>query len=185
MSDRLTAKQTAELLGFTTTNLKHYASLLEGQGLSIYRNTRNHREYSQQDVKLLHAMQTLNRDKSMLLEDAASLVMSSDTDIDSILAPKMTPVIATIDSNMSVVPHDNVDSERLLSLVSSLQSEIQARDALHTEFMAAINEQLEEQQAINERLLAQNEQLLAKFEELERKQESDNRKSLWSRLFGK
>lgn len=185
MSDRLTAKQTAELLGFTTTNLKHYASLLEGQGLSIYRNTRNHREYSQQDVKLLHAMQTLNRDKSMLLEDAASLVMSSDTDIDSILAPKMTPVVATIDSNMSVVPHDNVDSERLLSLFSSLQAELESRDKLHLEFVASINDQLAEQQAINERLLAQNEQLLAKFEEMERKQESDNRKSLWAKLFGK
>lgn len=185
MSDRLTAKQTAELLGFTTTNLKHYASLLEGQGLSIYRNTRNHREYSQQDVKLLHAMQTLNRDKSMLLEDAASLVMSSDTDIDSILAPKMTPVVATIDSNMSVVPHDNVDSERLLSLISSLQSEIQARDALHIELAASIDDKLAEQTTMIEQLLEQNNSLHARLEAMERKQESDNRKSFWGKLFGK
>lgn len=189
MSDqRITAKQTADLLGFTTTNLKHYASLLEQQGLAIYRNTRNHREYSEQDVKLLRAMQTLNRDKSMLLEDAASLVMSSDTDIDAILAPKSTEIIATIDANMSVVPHDSGDSERLLSLISTLQTELQARDALHIEFVASIDDKLSaqadimnEQAKVTAQLLEQNEALLAKVEALEK----ESKRSLWSRLFGK
>lgn len=180
---RLTAKQTADMLGFTTTNLKHYAALLEGQGLEIYRNTRNHREYSQQDVKLLHAMQILNRDKSMLLEEAASFVMSSDTDIDAILAPKMAPVVATIDANTSVVTQATEDNERLMSLVATLQSEMQARDALHIEFMASIDDKMSEQQAINERLLAQNEALLAKLEAMERKQNEESKRSIWSKLF--
>lgn len=105
-NDRIPAKQVANMLGFTTTNLKHYASLLEMNGLKIFRNTRNHREYSEQDVKLLRAMQILNRDKSMLLEDSSSFVMSSDTDVDAILAPKMAPIIAVSDASESVVSQD-------------------------------------------------------------------------------
>ena len=184
-NQRLTAKQTAELLDFSITNLKHYAILLEQNGLSIYRNTRNHREYSQHDVKLLRAIQILNRDKSMLLEDAASLVMSSDTDIDAILASKMTGIVATNDANISVVPQDSVDNERLLLLVTTLQSEIQERDSVQTKFMAAIDDKLIEQQAINVRLLKQNDELLERLEALERKQDEQNKRSLWSRLFSK
>ena len=182
---RLTAKQTADILGFTTTNLKHYALLLEQNGHTLYRNSRNHREYTEYDVKLLRAMQTLNREKSMLLEDAASLVMSSDTDIDAILAPKMTEIVATIDANMSVVPHESVDSERLLSLILSLQSEIQDRDALHTQLLAAIDDKLNVQRDINVQLMQQNEALLAKLEALERKQDEESKRSIWSKMFGK
>lgn len=112
--ERNNAKQVADMLGFTTTNLKYYASLLEQNGLEIYRNTRNHREYTQQDVKILRAMQYLNREKSMPLEDAASFVMSSDTDIDDILAQKMAPAIAKNDANISVLKQESDNDFRLL-----------------------------------------------------------------------
>lgn len=178
---RLTAKQTADLLGFSTTNLKHYASLLEQNGHTTYRNTRNHREYTEHDIKLLRAMQILNRDKSMLLEDTASLVMSSDTDIDAILTPKITDIVATNDANTSVVSPESVDTERLLTLITTLQDELQARDSLHIKLIASIDDKLSEQQAINARLLQQNDELLERLEALERKHE----RSLWSRLFSK
>ena len=54
LETRLTAKETAEALQFTTTNLKHYAALLEQNGHAFFRNTRNHREYSRHDVDSFH-----------------------------------------------------------------------------------------------------------------------------------
>ncbi|MEK9200331.1 MULTISPECIES: MerR family transcriptional regulator [Bacillales] len=121
--ERNNAKQVADMLGFTTTNLKYYASLLEQNGLEIYRNTRNHREYTQQDIKILRAMQYLNREKSMPLEDAASFVMSSDTDIDDILAQKLAPEITKNDANISILKQESDNQLRLLTHLSSLLAE--------------------------------------------------------------
>lgn len=185
---RLTAKEVAEILGFTTTNLKHYASLLEFNGLELFRNSRNHREYSEQDVKILRAMQRLNRDKSTPLDEAASFVMSLDTDIDAILAQGLSPVVATNDANNSVVAHDSGNAERVLSEVlalltqrkadyDTLRAELEARDKLMIDMQSEVAAQMKEQAATIETLRQQ-------LEEMERKQAEDKR-SLWSRIFGK
>ena len=61
--ERMQAKEVSDLLGFTTTNLKNYANLLEQNGLKIHRNAKNHREYTQQDIKTIQAMIFLNKEK--------------------------------------------------------------------------------------------------------------------------
>lgn len=78
-------KQAADLLEIGTETLKKYALLLEQNGHTIRRNARNHREYIGKDLALIKAMLILNRDKSVLLEDAASIVTSSDTDVEKII----------------------------------------------------------------------------------------------------
>lgn len=182
--DRMTAKEVAEILGFTTTNLKHYAGLLEREGLELFRNTRNHREYSRQDVKLLRAMQLLNREKSMPLDDAASFVMSSDTDIDALLSQQVPQVVATNDANISVVSEESGSAERVLSEVLSLMAqqqaeivalreELEARDQLSLTFQSELSKQLEEQTATIEDLRKE----IAEMKE--------TKPSLWSRIFGK
>lgn len=149
--ERISAKQVADMLGFTTTNLKHYASLLEQNGLVIYRNTRNHREYTQQDIKILRAMQYLNREKSMSLDEAASFVMSSDTDIDAILASQMTPIVGINDANISVLAQESNNALHVLTQLSSLlaeqktlREELQARDIKQNEFIKEIQETFKE-----------------------------------------
>lgn len=189
-NDRMPAKQVAEMLGFTTTNLKHYASLLELNGLKIFRNTRNHREYSEHDVKLLRAMQILNRDKSLLLEDAASLVTANDTDIDAILAPKMTPVAATIDAPISVVPQGGGNAERVLAHLSALMAdnkalreELHARDRIAIDFQSDINDKMEKQAKI---IAEQSATIEAIRSELERiRKVAEEKPSVWARLFGR
>jgi|tagenome__1003787_1003787.scaffolds.fasta_scaffold20530197_1 DNA-binding transcriptional MerR regulator len=148
---RINAKQVADTLGFTITNLKHYASLLEQNGLEIYRNTRNHREYTQQDVKILRTMQHLNREKSMSLEDAASFVMSSDINVDDILAPKTSPIVAKNNTNISVLAQGSDNNMRLLTELSSLlteqkalREEIHARDIKQAKFIKEIQQTFEE-----------------------------------------
>lgn len=189
-NDRMPAKQVADMLGFTTTNLKHYASLLEMNGLKIFRNTRNHREYSEHDVKLLRAMQILNRDKSMLLEDAASLVTSSDADIDAILAPKMSPVIATNDAPVSVVPQDSGSAERVLAHLSALMAdnkalreELHARDKLALDFQSDISDKMAEQAKLIAEQSAAMETMRAELESI--RKIAEEKPSVWSRLFGR
>lgn len=185
---RLTAKEVAEILGFTTTNLKHYASLLEMNGLELFRNTRNHREYSEQDVKILRAMQRLNRDKSTPLDEAASFVMSADTDIDAILAQGLPQVVASDDANTSVVTQDSGNAERVLAEVLSLltqrqadyevlREELEARDKLMLEMQSEVSRQMQEQASTIEDLREEIEEL--------RKQADKPAPSIWSLLFGK
>ncbi|MCY9549984.1 MerR family transcriptional regulator [Lysinibacillus xylanilyticus] len=167
---RLTAKEVADILGFTITNLKHYASLLELNGLKIFRNTRNHREYSEHDVKLLRTMQTLNRDKSLLLEDAASLVMASDTDIDTI--------------------QDEGSTERLLAHISalmadnkSLREELHARDKLVLDFQSDISNKMEQQAKIIAEQSALIETIRAELEGI--RKVAEEKPSVWSGLFSR
>ena len=135
---RLTAKETAEKLSFTTTNLKHYASLLEQNGHKIFRNTRNHREYSLHDVDLLTAMKILNRDKSMLLEEAASLVMSEDTDLQAILQLSKE----RIDANIRVVAQEVDANMPELSAINVFLNEMNLREQEQLQLLKSINDQL-------------------------------------------
>lgn len=186
---RLTAKEVATILGFSITNLKHYAGLLEQNGLQLYRNTRNHREYTQTDVNILRAMQHLNRERSMSLEEAASFVMSSDTDINAILAPEISRVVATIDANIPVVPQDSDNAERVvaqaMAIIDALRGELHNRDKLMIEFQSTIDEKLAEQT----KQIAEQSKTIAKLSEqiaeMERKQQEKPEPSFWSRLFGK
>lgn len=188
-NDRLTAKEVANILGFTTTNLKHYAALLEQNGLQLYRNTRNHREYSQTNVNILRAMQHLNREKSMPLEEAASFVMSSDIDINAILAPKISQIAATTDANIPVVQQDSDNVERVvaqaMAVIDALRGELHDRDKLMIEFQSTIDEKLEKQT----KQIAEQSETISKLSEqiakMERKQQEKSEPSLWSRIFGR
>lgn len=152
--ERMQAKEVSFLLGFTTTNLKNYANLLEENGLIIHRNAKNHREYTNQDINLIKAMIYLNKKKSMLLEDAASFVMSAD--ITNILSQQQE-----LDTRKFAQANDN--STDVLSILSNLLQEqkqlridMLERDAKHLQFIKIITERLNEQ---NEALLALQEDI--------------------------
>ena len=152
--ERMQAKEVSILLGFTTTNLKNYANLLEENGLIIHRNAKNHREYTEHDIKMIRAMIYLNKEKSMLLEDAASLVMSAD--ITDILSQQQE-----LDTRELAQANDN--STDVLSILSNLLQEqkqlridMLERDAKHLQFIKIITERLNEQ---NEALLALQEDI--------------------------
>lgn len=181
---RLSAKETAEKLNFTTTNLKHYASLLEQNGHTVFRNTRNHREYSLHDVDLLMAMKILNRDKSMLLEDAASLVTSSDTDIQSILSLKSESMFA----NIREVSQDSEDNVHELTVIDAYFNHLNERDIKYLELLKVIDEKLTDQ--INENKQLKEELILIRNELEELKtpkieEPAKNKKSIWQKIFSR
>ncbi|MDN4495623.1 MerR family transcriptional regulator [Ureibacillus aquaedulcis] len=189
--ERISAKIVAEMLGFTTTNLKHYAALLEQNGLEIYRNSRNHREYTQDDVKILKAMQYLNREKSMSLDDAAIKVTSSDFDSDALLSQQLPQIVAQNDANISVVKQESDSALRILAELSTLlaeqkaiREELIARDKLQIEFMSTIDGKLAQQAEAMKEQAATIEAINMELETL-RKQQEEKPTSFWGRLFGR
>ncbi|MFC7684338.1 MerR family transcriptional regulator [Ureibacillus sp. GCM10028918] len=186
--ERISAKIVAEMLGFTTTNLKHYAVLLEQNGLEIYRNSRNHREYTQDDVKILKAMQYLNREKSMSLDDVAIKVTSSDFDPDVLLSQQLPQIVAQNGANISVVKQESDNALRILAELSTLlaeqkaiREELLARDKLQIEFMSTIDCKLAQQA---EAMKEQAATIEAINMELETLRQAEKPTSLWARLFG-
>lgn len=190
--ERLSASDTATLLGLKTPNLKHYAELLEQNGLDIYRDAKKHRFYTRENIKILKAMIYLNREKSMLLDDAASFVMSSDTDIDHLLAEskrdneERREIAQSIENNLGTL-------EVLLSILNE-------QKAMREDFTKREQSQYEAMKAVEIATLQQNETIKEVLEtvkqqtatveglksELEaaKKEKELQKKSLFSRLFG-
>ena len=173
--ERIQAKDVASLLNFSVTNLKNYANLLEQHGYQIHRNVKNHREYSQEDIKVLQAMIYLNKEKSMLLEDAASFVTSSDTDINEILSQQKN-------ANIPALSQDNDSAIGVLSVLSTL---LQEQRQLREEMIQRDNERLEELKKVNEKMNEQAMLMQSLQAEIAKHNASqDEKKGFWAKLFG-
>lgn len=188
--ERISAKIVSEMLGFTTTNLKHYAALLEQNGLEIHRNSRNHREYTQNDVKILKAMQYLNREKSMSLDNAAIKVTASDFDPEILLSQQLPQIVDQNDANIRIVKQESDNALRILSELSMLleeqkaiREEILVRDKLQVEFMSTIDNKLAQQAETMKEQATKIEAINMELEIL-RKQQMKKSTSFWARLFG-
>lgn len=182
MSDQLMSpKQAADFLNVGANALKKYALMLEHNGYNVSRNEMNHRIYSPADVAIIRAMLILNRIKGVQLDEAASKVTASDADIALILSYDDTR--PTEHNAVSTVTESQVPAvtAQVAEYITELQEEMRARDALHIEFVASIDDRLNEQAKVTAQLLEQNEALLAKVEALEK----ESKRSLWSRLFGR
>lgn len=179
--ERFSAKDVASLLNFSVTNLKNYANLLEQQGYEIRRNVKNHREYSPEDIKVLQAMIYLNKEKSMLLEDAASFVTSSDTDINDILAQQ----------NVTIVPElPQVSDNTAIGVLQVLSNVLKEQKALREDLikrdealMKLEKERFEQMQTMNEKMAEQTMLLETMKAEMD-KQKAEGSKGFWKKLFG-
>ena len=76
MSEIYTPKKVQDLLGIDSSTLRKYATLLEGQGYSIHRNTKGHRGYFDKDVSTLRQLIEFNKQDGMSIEQAVITVMS-------------------------------------------------------------------------------------------------------------
>lgn len=194
-NDKLTPRQTSDILGIGTETLKKYAALLEHNGHSIGRNARHHRYYTGTDLGLLRAMIVLNRDKSVTLEDSASIVTSTDTDISAILGETDDTVATTVQSNevSTVIPVQiSKEFNQILELmqlqhaeIDTLRLELELRDKEHSEFMADISNKMKEQNELAKQQLTTIEELRGEIEEIRKQAAVKPEPSFWMRLFGK
>jgi DNA-binding transcriptional MerR regulator len=65
-----------ELLGIDSNTLRKYATLLEGHGYPIHRNSRGHRSYFEKDINTLRKFIDFGKQEGMTLELSAQAVMT-------------------------------------------------------------------------------------------------------------
>lgn len=71
-----------DLLGIDSSTLRKYATLLEGHGYPIHRNSKGHRGYFDKDVSTLRQLIVLSKQDGVPLEQAAISVMTIVTEKD-------------------------------------------------------------------------------------------------------
>lgn len=64
----------AEQLGISKASLQNYITLLEEHGYEVRRNSRMHRQFTEQDLNLLRAFLTLYKQQGFKLKEAAQKV---------------------------------------------------------------------------------------------------------------
>lgn len=174
----MSPKQVVDSLDISAEALKKYSLLLEKSGMDIDRNKRGHRQYSEENVETIKALMFLNKEKSVNLDEAASMVTASDFDF-SIMNGTDTvthnDVIPLQSNDMTV--HNEL-AVTVINQLQLLKSEIDHRDMRTAEFQKIVTERLEEQRDL---IVSQEE----KIEELKQLLLEENKKSFWQKLFGK
>lgn len=202
VQEEYTPAQVADQLGVGATAVRKYSALLEQHGHKIERNNKGYRVYSGHDVALLQALLILNRDRSMTLDAAAASVTASDAPIADILrlgGATESGVLAAAPTAMQAQPPsvagDVASYEAAVALIEQLQHQIELSNSMHTKFMAAIDEKLEEQYSViatqSEEMERQSEQLKLQAEMIEEQSKKLDeltqlqKRSFWAKLFGK
>lgn len=172
-------KEVVEQLETSAETLKKYSLLLEKNGMNISRNKRGHREYSEENIKIIKALVYLNKEKSVSLDDAASLVLSSDFDF-TIMQPSVidnvaNPTVTTLSSNDITLQNEVVVMVK--NQLLQLHNELEVQKKKDDEFQKIVTDRLEEQRD----LIIQQEEMLKKLSQ----QLEENKKSFWQKLFSK
>lgn len=180
MEERLySPKEVVEKLETTAETLKKYSLLLEKNGMDISRNKRGHREYSEENIKIIKSLFYLNKEKSMSLEDAASLVLSSDFDFtimqSTVIDNVTNPAVITLSSNDITLQNEVIVT--VTNQLLQLHNELEVQQKKNNEFQKIVTDRLEEQRD----LIIQQEEMLKKLS----RQLEENKKSFWQKLFSR
>ncbi|MFP1649592.1 MerR family transcriptional regulator [Enterococcus mundtii] len=180
MEERLySPKEVVEQLDTSAETLKKYSLLLEKNGMNISRNKRGHRGYSEENIKIIKALIYLNKEKSVNLEDAASLVLSSDFDFTivhpSVMNNVTNPTVTTLLRNDIALQNEIV--VMVTNKLIQLHNELEVQRKKDDEFQKIVTDRLEEQRD----LIIQQEEMLNKLS----KQLEKSNKSLWQKFFSK
>ena len=134
----------AEQLGISKASLQHYMTILEDHGYKVRRNSRMHRQFSEEDFVLLRAFLTLNKERGYKLKEAAQMVTE----------PTFEPADFLQHTIIPAPPH--------VSQFEDLSNSMQLL-ATHVHGIEQQNQQLltliEEQRTQNELLIDQNHTL--------------------------
>lgn len=138
----------AEQLGISKASLQHYITILEEHGYEVRRNSRMHRQFSNEDLLILRAFLALNKHQGLKLKEAAQTV----TD------PKFEPT--------EILQHALIPTSNQLSQFEDLSNSMELI-ATHIYGIEQKNSQLltliEEQRTQNELLIEQNQTLKQQF----------------------
>jgi DNA-binding transcriptional MerR regulator len=107
-----------ELLGIDSNTLRKYATLLEGQGYPIHRNSRGHRGYFEKDINTIRKFIDYSSQEGMTLELSAQAIMTSISDENK--------AITITDENLALTEPDkemslNNDFNELMERIENLE----------------------------------------------------------------
>lgn len=176
MEKVFTPKEVTEQLKVTAETLKKYSLLLEKNGMEVSRNNRGHRQYSDENIKVIKVLIYLNKEKSVSLEDAASMVTSSDFDFAIMDSNVTNPNVTTLPG--SVMPVESEVAVTVMNQIQYLQNELEVRNKKDDEFQKIVTDRLEEQRNL---IIKQEEAL----EKLSQQLEAESKKGFWQKLFSK
>lgn len=138
----------AEQLGISKASLQHYITILEKHGYEVRRNSRMHRQFSNEDLMVLRAFLTLNKHRGLKLAEAAQTVTN----------PEFEPA--------EILKHDIIPASYQVSQFEDLSNSMQLLST-HVHGIEQQNMQLltliEEQRTQNELLIEQNQTLKQQF----------------------
>lgn len=149
----------ANYLGISKTSLQHYITILEEHGYEVSRNSRMHRQFSEEDVLILRAFLSLYKERGLKLKEAAQTVTAPSfeptvvLDQSQQLMPKSFNVTNT---NSSLHPNQFKDLSNSMELIATHVYSIEQQNA---QLLTLI----EEQRTQNELLLEQNKTLKQQF----------------------
>lgn len=76
MTELYSPSHVQELLSIDSNTLRKYATLLEGQGYPIHRNSRGHRSYFEKDINTIRKFIDFGKQEGMTLELTAKAVIT-------------------------------------------------------------------------------------------------------------
>lgn len=134
----------AEQLGISKASLQHYMTILEEHGYKVRRNSRMHRQFSDQDLDLLRAFLTLNKERGYKLKEAAQIVTE----------PNFEPADIIQNSIIAAPPHVS-QFEDISNSMQLLATHVHGIEQQNSQLLTLI----EEQRTQNELLIDQNHTL--------------------------
>lgn len=118
MTELFSPSHVQELLGIDSNTLRKYATLLEGHGYPIHRNSRGHRGYFEKDINTIRKFIDFSSQEGMTLELSAQAIMTWISEENKTEAvTENEPLHTTPDTEIS----QNRDFEELVERIENLE----------------------------------------------------------------
>ncbi|MFS0777507.1 MerR family transcriptional regulator [Neobacillus sp. 3P2-tot-E-2] len=118
MTELYSPSHVQELLGIDSNTLRKYATLLEGHGYPIHRNSRGHRSYFEKDINTLRKFIDFGKQEGLTLELSAQAVITWISEENKTVAVKETEPLHTFpDTEKS----QHGDFEDLMERIENLE----------------------------------------------------------------
>jgi DNA-binding transcriptional MerR regulator len=118
MTEIYSPSHVQELLGIDSNTLRKYATLLEGHGYPIHRNSRGHRGYFEKDINTIRKFIDFSSQEGMTLELSAQAIMTSISEENKTVGvTENEPVHTSPETEIS----QNRDFEELVERIDNLE----------------------------------------------------------------
>ena len=173
MAQTYWGSEVAKNLGIGSSTLRKYCLALEEVGYPFERGSNNYRIFYHKDVAIIERLLTAMNKKNVTLEQAVNLAMTSV--IENEIATVATDSV--VDTEQIIVLSERIERLEQLNLELIQRLDQQSKFLQETDAQRIIREEQRDIQLMQVlREIQDSKRLIAA---------SEQRKSLWSRLFGK